>query len=310
MENTQKDANLSGEEALKVNLRVQKTAYIKQRLEKQREAEDARLERLLQEQEVIEGLRQSIDGNMWQTEENRKYNQEFQESINMQIYESNGITGDKLMGMREYKNALYRGCAAALFFLSMTMTVLCGVLHGFHSDVCLLMFAYTAVEGALLSQEKRRPPVLDLLCRILYILTFPAMLIMFVCYELKYGVYGVFLPYAVVLGVFVVVLGTISYFLHNPYSRDKKKWRDANKQIREIERLAEKEVRKKRKNREKEERNAQKHAGRGNQKTVETEPNALPSATEPNALPSAAEPNALPSTTEPLLEAKTADAEE
>ena len=258
MESMQNNAQLSEAEALKENLRVQKAAYIKQQLERQRAAEDARLERLQQEQEIIQRLRESIDESISQTEEARKHNQEFQEYINMQVYESNGITEDKLIGMSEYQNALYRGSTAILFFLSLVLIVLCGVLHGFHSNICLLMFAYTAMEGALLSQENKQSPLLDFICRILYILTFPVMLVMFVCYELKYGEYDLFLPYTVILGVLVTVFGTISYFLHDPYIQDKKKLRDAQNQIRDIEKIAEKEVRKRHKIREKEERNAQK----------------------------------------------------
>ena len=258
MEDMQNDAKPSENEALKENLRIQKTAYIKQQLERRRAAEDARLERLLQEQEIIQGLRESIDESMSQTEENRKYNQEFQEYVNMQIYESNGITEDKLTGMDEYKKALYRGSAAVLFFLSLVLIVLCGVLHGFQSDICLFMFAYTAMEGALLSQEKKQFPLLDFFCKILYILTFPTMLVMFVCYELKYGEYDLFLPYTVFIGVLVTVLAVISYFVQDPYIQDKKRLRDAQNQIRNIERIAEKEVRKKQKVREKEERNAKK----------------------------------------------------
>ena len=270
MENTEQnihnDTKMSRDEALNDNLRIQKTTYVKQQLERRRAAEDARLERLKQEQEIIQGMRESIDDSMAQTEENRKYNQEFQEYINMQVYESNGITEDKLMGMREYKNALYRGSAAVLFFLSLVLIVLCGVLHGFHSNICILMFAYTAMEGALLSQEKKQFPLLDFICKILYILTFPTMLIMFVCYELKYGEYDLFLPYTVILGALVTVCGTISYVLHDPYIRDKKKLRDAQSQIRNIEKIAEKEVRKRHKIREKEERNAQKLLERGERK--------------------------------------------
>ena len=258
MESIQKDEKIFKDEMLKENLRVQKTAYIKQQLERQRAAEDARLEHLMQEQEIIEGLRESTDDSMWQTEETRKYNLEFQERMNMQIYEANGITGDKMKGMREYKEALYRGAAAALFVLSLALIVLCGVLHGFQSDICLLMYAYTAMEGALLSQEKKRPLVLEFICRILYFLTFPTMLVMFVCYELKFETYGLFLPYVVILGTVVTVLGAISYFLHDPYRQDKKKLRGAKNQIRDIEKLAGKEIRKNQKSREKEERDAKK----------------------------------------------------
>lgn len=258
MDNIQKDVKQPTDEDWRENLRVQKIEYLKKDLERQRAAEDARLERLLQEQEIIEGLRESVNENMWHTDEVRKHNLEFQKHLNTQIYESNGITGDKLIGMREYNNALYRGCAAILFFLSLVMIVLCGTLHGFQSNICLLMFAYTAMEGALLSQERKRPPVFELVCRLLYILTFPTMLVMFVCYELEFGVYGLFLPYAVVLGTFITVVSTISFFLHDPYRQDKKKLRDANNQIHDIERLAEKGVRKNQKKREKEERNSQK----------------------------------------------------
>ena len=42
------------------------------------------------------------------TRESRKFNQEFQEKINTQIYEMNGITEDKLKGMREYKTHTIR----------------------------------------------------------------------------------------------------------------------------------------------------------------------------------------------------------
>lgn len=256
MENTQEDVKLPEVELMKENLRVKKTTYIKEQMERQRAAEDARLKQLLQEQEIIDSLRKSTDDSMWQTEETRKYSREFQEHLNMQIYKAHGITGDALTGMREYRNALHRGAAAVLFFLSLMLTVLCGVLHGFGSKVCLLMFAYTAVEGALAG--KRQKPVLSAICKVLYILIFPSMMVMFVCYELGYNAYEIFLPYAVILGGFVTVLGTISYFLHDPYRLEKKRIQDARSQIRDIEKAAGKEIRKEQKVRKKEEKKAQK----------------------------------------------------
>ncbi len=268
MENTQEEVKLPREELKKENLRVQKAAYIKQQIERQRAAEDARLERLLQEQEVIAGLRESIDDGMWQTEEARKYNREFQEQLNMQIYEAHGITEDKLAGMKEYKNALYRGAAAVLFFLSLALTILCGVLHGFGSKVCLLMLAYTAVEGALAG--KKQKALLDVVCKILYILIFPAMMVMFVCYELGYEEYDLFLPYAAIAGGAVTILGMISYFLHDPYRHEKRKIQDAKSQIREIEKAAGKEIRKNQKIKQKEERRAQKRLEQENRKIRET----------------------------------------
>ena len=89
---------------LKESLRIQKSQWIKG----QREAEDAVLEQMIEEQRVIDGLNSDINENLDRTRESRKFNQEFQEKINTQIYEMNGITEDKLKGMREYKNAYYQ----------------------------------------------------------------------------------------------------------------------------------------------------------------------------------------------------------
>lgn len=221
------------------------------------------MEQIMLEQDVIEELRQAIDDSMWQTEEIRKYNQEFQEQVNMQIYESNGITKDKMVGIKEYNNALYIGSAVVLFLLSIVLIVLTGMLHGFQSGVCLLMFAYTAMEGALLSQEKKQMPMLLMVYRILYIIAFPIMMAMFICYELQYAAYELFLPYVVMLGIVITILGTISYFVSDPYGKDKRKMREVKNQIRDIERMAEKEIRKEYKSREKEERNASKLSDRG-----------------------------------------------
>ena len=111
------------------------------------EAEDAVLEQMIEEQRVIDGLNSDINENLDRTRESRKFNQEFQEKINTQIYEMNGITEDKLKGMRGIQNAYYQGCAFSLFLLSVVMIGICGVLHGFESQICLFMIACTGVEG-------------------------------------------------------------------------------------------------------------------------------------------------------------------
>ena len=101
--------------------------WIREQIKRQREAEDAVLEQMIEEQRVIDGLNSDINENLDRTRESRKFNQEFQEKINTQIYEMNGITEDKLKGMREYKNAYYQGCAFSLFLLSVVMIGICGV---------------------------------------------------------------------------------------------------------------------------------------------------------------------------------------
>ena len=196
---------------LKESLRIQKSQWIKEQIKRQREAEDAVLEQMIEEQRVIDGLNSDINENLDRTRESRKFNQEFQEKINTQIYEMNGITEDKLKGMREYKNAYYQGCAFSLFLLSVVMIGICGVLHGFESQICLFMIACTGVEGALLAQDKWRNKLVDILCKLLYLIVFPVMMVIFVCYELKYPEYDLFLPYFAMGIVVVLIIGTAAF---------------------------------------------------------------------------------------------------
>ncbi|MDE7313535.1 MAG: hypothetical protein K2N87_18250 [Eubacterium sp.] len=238
---------------VKESMRVQKTEYIRQQMLRRQENEDALMAQLLEEQRVIDGLQKKINENLEQTEEASKYNKEFQESMNAQIYALHGISEDKLEGMREYKNAYYQGCAFSLFLLSAALIILCGALHGFASEICVFMLAYTGIEGALLTQEHKRPRPVAWLCRLLYLLMFPAMMVMFVCYELKYPEYGMFMPYAVAAGIGVLIFATLSYFLYNPYHSMKKKVREAKEHIEDIEKIAKKEVRKNQNKRRKEE---------------------------------------------------------
>ena len=237
----------------KESLRVQKTEYIRQQMRKRQEQEDALMAQLLQEQRIIGGLQDKINENLEQTKESSKYNQEFRENINAQIYALHGVSEDKLEGMKEYKNAYYQGCAFSLFLLSAALIILCGILHGFQSEICIFMLAYTGIEGALLAQENKRFKMINWLCKLLYLLIFPAMMVMFVCYELGYPEYKLFMPYATTAGICVLVLATISYFLYNPYRNVKKKVSDAKGHIEYIEKAAKKEVRKNEKKRAKKE---------------------------------------------------------
>ena len=118
-------------------LKIQKTEWIHNQIQKQREAEDALFEQIRQEQEVLDRLSQSITEKMEQTKEARKYNQEFQERMDAQVYALHGITEDKLQGISEYRNAYFRGCAFSLFLLSGVLVVLCGFCMDFsHRYAC------------------------------------------------------------------------------------------------------------------------------------------------------------------------------
>ncbi len=240
------------------NLRIQKTEWIYSQIQKQREAEDALFEQLRQEQDVLDRLNQSVENNLERTREARKYNQEIQEHMNAQVYAMYGITEDKLQGIREYRNAYYQGCAFSLFLLSVVLVVLCGVLHGFQSQICLFMIAFTGIEGALLTQEKKRGKLMDILCKTLYLLMFPLMMVVFVCFELNYPEYHMILPVLAIFGICVLVTGTAAYFCYNPYRKEKQKVGEAKDTLREIEKTARREVRKNRKSRVKSEKQQKK----------------------------------------------------
>lgn len=239
-------------------LKIQKTEWIHNQIQKQREAEDALFERIRQEQEVLDRLSQSIEEKMEQTKEARKYNREFQERMDAQVYALHGITEDKLQGIQEYKNAYYRGCAFSLFLLSMVLVVLCGFLHGFHSQVCLFMLAFTGMEGTLLAQSQGRGRILNIICKALYLLLFPLMMVVFICFELGYQEYHTILPWLAVFGICILIVGTAAYFFYNPYRKERRSIGAAKDTIREIEKTARKEVRKNRKSREKSEKKQQK----------------------------------------------------
>jgi len=240
------------------SMRVQKTEYIRQQMRRRQENEDALMAQLLEEQRIIDGLQRKINENLEQTEASSKYNKEFKESMNAQIYALHGISEDKLEGMREYKNAYYQGSAFSLFLLSAAMILLCGILHGFQSEICVFMLAYAGIEGALLAQEKKRFKIVDWLCKLLYLMMFPVMMVMFVCFELGYPEYEQFLPYATLLGTGILVFAVISYFVYSPYRNVKKKVRDARNHIGDIEKIARREVRKNEKTRFKQAKKEQK----------------------------------------------------
>ena len=85
MEERQELRKLSEEEQKMENLRIRKTSWIQEQIQRQRDAEDALFEQMKQEQQILDGLRDSIGQNMECTREARKYNQEFQESIDSQV---------------------------------------------------------------------------------------------------------------------------------------------------------------------------------------------------------------------------------
>lgn len=233
------------------NSRREKVLELEREAKRQSELEETRTKRIHQEQEYIDKMIVSVEASMKSSAEGRRYNAEFEEKIRRQVYQMHGISEDKLTGMERYRAAYYQGAAFALFFLSVVLVVLCGVLHGFRSEVTLFMAFFTAIEGTLLTNGKKESAPLEVIIRVLYLLLFPSMLVIFVCYELGFPEYELLCPVFTVVGLIVLLLGAVSYFLYDPYRQDRRDRRKAESYLKDMERAASKEVQLKEKAEEK-----------------------------------------------------------
>lgn len=241
------------------NPRVERVLALEEEISRQREQEKLRGKQIRQEQEYINKLMDlSVEEMLQETKEEQKYNEEFEERIRSQVYRMHGISDDKIQGMREYHNAWYQGAAFSLFFLSMILFVMCGCLHGFDAEVTLFMAFYTAIGGTLLTNGKGQAGVAGVFVKGLYLLLFPAMMTVFVCYELEFSEFAVLLPALTVAGAVILLLGVAAYFFYDPYRVDRKRRKKAENYLREMEKAALKEVRLKEKAYDKQEKKRQK----------------------------------------------------
>ncbi len=225
------------------NPRIGKVMKLEEEAKRQSEIEKLRARRIRQEQEYIDQMSLSVENHLRATKEEQQYNEQFEERIRTEVYRMHGISEDKLQGMTEYRNAWYQGTAFAMFFLSLVLIAICGVLHGFGSEICIFMAFYTAIEGALLSNGRKQSLFFAVLTKGVYLLLFPVMLVTFTCYELGFEEYALLVPVFTVAGVVVLMIGALSYFLYDPYRVDRRNRKKANRYIVEIEKAALKEVR-------------------------------------------------------------------
>ena len=225
------------------NPRIGKVMRLEEEVQRQSEIEKLRSRRIRQEQEYIDRMSLSVENHLRNTKEEQRYNEQFEERIRTEVYRMHGISEDKLQGMTEYRNAWYQGTAFAMFFLSLVLIAICGILHGFGSEICIFMAFYTAIEGALLSNGRKQSLFFTVLTKGVYLLLFPVMLVTFTCYELGFEEYALLVPVFAVAGVVVLMIGALSYFLYDPYWMDRRNRKKANRYIVEIEKAALKEVR-------------------------------------------------------------------
>lgn len=224
------------------SIRIQQAQWVRRQVESQREAEDETRRLLEEEARILDEMRRSTKEHMNRTKELRKYNEDCREQMREQVYALNGLSDDQLYGMREYKNAYYRGISLMAFVLSFVFTAFCGYMEGFDDELTMFMLAFTAIQGALLSQEGKRGRLLKGIFRFFNLLMLPAMAVMFAGYELELFAPEVLFSILIPAGGGILFLATLGYFADNPYRGAGRRVRSAESDLKEIEQQAEKAV--------------------------------------------------------------------
>ena len=195
--------------------RIQRAEWIHEQVKLQREAEDEAWEKIMEEQKLLTERRRSI-------------------------YSLHGISVDKLEGIKEYKNALFRGEAFIVFCISVIMTAIVAYAYGPTSQLCLYILMCVGAEGALLSQKRKN---------ILFFIP----LILIAAEMIGYKLYPQYLEYVTMAGealaLLLMMIGTVGYFVHNPYRKDRKNIKAAKSDLKELHKVAKKSVRKNKKSR-------------------------------------------------------------
>lgn len=219
-----------------------------------------RNKRLQIEQDYVSKMLESIEKSLKNEKDAQRQNDLFEERIRTDVYRMHGLSEDKLQGMSERRIAWIQGTAFALFFLSCVMVILCGALHGFGDSLTLFAAFFTAIEGTLLTNGKRRFKVVSGLIGFLYLILFPIILFMFVCREENFAQYDFLLSVFSIAGLAILVAGSVSYFMYNPYQEDTRALKQANRYLKKMEKAASSDVRLREKTLEKEKKQEEKEA--------------------------------------------------
>lgn len=237
---------------------VQKANWVLEEVESRRKVEDEIRLKLFEEQKLLEQRAKSIEDGMDRSVELRRYNEQRREELNAQVYAMYGLSGDKLTGMKEYKRALFKGCATILLLLSIALAAVVAYLYGITERLTIMMVACVAIEVALLPRDNSKMNFVNAICKFLYVLIFPLMMWLFVSYEFHFIEHDSIVFGSIIAVVVMSLLGALSYLVYDPYSEDHREVRAARKDLAGLNKLAGKQVRKNQKNRIKQEKKDEK----------------------------------------------------
>lgn len=224
------------------NPKIGKVLALEEDAKKQYELELERKKKIQVEQEYVNQMIENVERHLVSTREEERLNSEFERKIQTEIYRMHGISEDKLEGMEERDNAIFQGIALATFIISILIFALCSYLHGITSEISIFTAFFTAIEGTLLSKGKKENKILETIIRTIYMILLPVIIVAFILFEANPALYAVIMPYCIVVGVVILMIGAISYFIYNPYRTAKQNRRKADSYIKEMEKVARKDV--------------------------------------------------------------------
>lgn len=238
--------------------RIQRAEWIHDQVKLQREREDETWEKIMEEQKLITERMRSIDDDISRNRELERYHEGCLEDITDQVYSLHGVTTDKLEGMTRYKNAKFQGEATVVFAMSIMIAAIAAYAYGVTSQVCMFMLLCIGAEGALLSGPHKKRNLLGGIFRTLFF----APVILMAAEVISFKYYENYYEYVTMIGeaaaILLVVIGTATYFLYNPYRKDKKYIKEAQADLKELHKAARKSVKKNQKLRMKNEAKDQK----------------------------------------------------
>jgi hypothetical protein len=224
------------------NPKIGKVLALEEDAKKQYELELERKKKIQVEQEYVNQMIENVERHLASTREEERLNSEFERKIQTEIYRMHGISEDKLEGMEERDNAIFQGIALATFIISILIFALCSYLHGITSEISIFTAFFTAIEGTLLSKGKKENKILETIIRTIYMILLPVIIVAFILFEANPAMYALIMPYCIAVGVVILMVGAISYFIYNPYRTAKQNRRKADSYIREMEKVARKDV--------------------------------------------------------------------
>lgn len=231
----------SMEKLISEDVMIQEGNWLEEAANKQREAEDKYREELIEKQKILEEKRREQASTIYGNKQLAFYNEMHEREQTDLIYSLNGLSNDKIEGMKEYKNALYQGAQIILFLTGVALLVYEYVALGLYSEIFLMSLALFATQIALMPKGKSEG-VLDKVCKVLGILPVPAMGVLLASTSLAYIPQTMVMEIEAIAIVALSLVASLSLFIRNPYRSARGQMHKANAELKELKKSAVKAV--------------------------------------------------------------------